>query len=160
MKQAQWRTETKFGTFYLVASPQGLQAVDIRKQAAPMVKSLKDKDPAVQILAESAKQLQEYMEGKRIDFDLPLDFAGTDFQKKVWKKLLGIPYGKTISYKELAKRVQNPKACRAVGSANGKNPICIIIPCHRVIAADGGLGGYSSGLPLKVKLLELEKAQM
>jgi len=105
------------------------------------------------------KQLSEYLAGKRKKFDLKIDFKklpGTPFQKRVWKELIKIPYGTVISYKELARRVGKPKAYRAVGNANGKNPIPVIIPCHRVIAADGSLGGYSSGLHIKKKLLKLE----
>ena len=91
------------------------------------------------------QQLEEYFGGKRILFDLPLQFQGSPFQLKVWKALLTIPYGSTISYKTLAEIVGNPKAIRAVGGANGKNPICIIIPCHRVINSNSKVGGYSSG---------------
>ena len=108
-------------------------------------------------LAEAVRQLREYFAGKRRDFDLPLALEGTDFQRKVWRKLQEIPYGETISYGELAKRVGNPKASRAVGSANGKNRIPIVIPCHRVIAGDGGLGGFGGGLTTKEKLLAIEK---
>jgi methylated-DNA-[protein]-cysteine S-methyltransferase len=95
--------------------------------------------------------------GKRREFDLELDFSGTPFQESVWKALREIPFGKTISYKQLAVMIRNPKAVRAVGSANGKNPIAIIIPCHRVIAADGSIGGYSGGIENKEKLLAWEK---
>jgi len=102
-------------------------------------------------------QLDEYFAGKRRIFELPLSPEGTPFQQTVWKRLQEIPYGQTISYAQLAKAVGNPKACRAVGSANGKNPIPIIIPCHRVIASDGSLGGFSSGLENKIQLLALEK---
>jgi methylated-DNA-[protein]-cysteine S-methyltransferase len=109
------------------------------------------------VLAESVKQLREYFAGRRTQFDLPLAPEGTPFQQSVWRCLQEIPYGETISYAELARRVGNPKAARAVGSANGKNRIAIIIPCHRVIAADGTLGGFGGGLPAKLKLLELEK---
>jgi methylated-DNA-[protein]-cysteine S-methyltransferase len=107
-------------------------------------------------LAETVRQLREYFAGYRKDFDLPLALGGTDFQRKVWRKLQEIPYGETISYGELAKRVGNPKASRAVGSANGKNRIPIVIPCHRVIAGDGGLGGFGGGLTTKEKLLAIE----
>jgi len=102
------------------------------------------------------RQLEEYFAGVRQNFDLPLDPGGTDFQRRVWRTLLDIPYGKAISYKELARRVDRPKGFQAVGQANGKNPLPILIPCHRVIAADGSLGGYSSGLDRKGFLLELE----
>ena len=102
------------------------------------------------------RQLEEYFAGVRQNFDLPLDPGGTDFQRRVWRTLLDIPYGKVISYKELARRVDRPKGFQAVGQANGKNPLPILIPCHRVIAADGSLGGYSAGLDRKGFLLDLE----
>ena len=102
------------------------------------------------------RQLEEYFAGHRQNFDLPLDPGGTDFQRRVWRTLLDIPYGKAISYKELAQRVDRPKGFQAVGQANGKNPLPILIPCHRVIAADGSLGGYSGGLDRKRFLLDLE----
>jgi methylated-DNA-[protein]-cysteine S-methyltransferase len=111
------------------------------------------------LLAETLRQLREYFAGRRKEFDLPLALAGTEFQRKVWRKLQEIPYGETISYGELAKRVGNPKASRAVGSANGKNQIPIVIPCHRVIAGDGGLGGFGGGLTVKEKLLALESVK-
>ncbi len=108
------------------------------------------------VMKECIHQLDEYFAGQRQDFSLPLSPEGTDFQKSVWDALQTIPYGQTISYKQLAERVQNPKACRAVGTANGRNPIAIIIPCHRVIAANGTLGGYAGGLDVKTTLLKLE----
>jgi len=109
------------------------------------------------LIEKTCKQLDEYFAGKRKTFDLPLSPQGTPFQQTVWKQLQEIPYGQTISYSQEAKAIGHPKACRAVGSANGKNPIAIIIPCHRVIAANGGLGGYASSLENKINLLELEK---
>jgi methylated-DNA-[protein]-cysteine S-methyltransferase len=101
-------------------------------------------------------QLQEYFAGKRREFDLPLVPEGTAFQLKVWNTLRTIPYGKTWSYGELARRIRKPKASRAVGAANGQNPIPIIVPCHRVIGADGSLTGFGGGLKIKRILLELE----
>jgi methylated-DNA-[protein]-cysteine S-methyltransferase len=109
-------------------------------------------------VGDAVRQLREYFLGKRTDFDLPLEPQGTAFQRGVWKRLEEIPYGETISYGELAKRVGNPKASRAVGAANGQNPIPIVIPCHRVIGANGKLTGFGGGLPTKEKLLNLEKA--
>lgn len=103
-------------------------------------------------------QIVEYLEGKRREFDLPLAPQGTEFQMKVWKALLEIPYGETRSYGQLAAAIGNPRAARAVGMANNRNPISIIVPCHRVIGAGGGLTGYGGGLPLKEKLLKLEGA--
>jgi methylated-DNA-[protein]-cysteine S-methyltransferase len=108
--------------------------------------------------ADVAAQLDEYFAGERRAFDLPMSLEGTDFQRRVWSALCGIPYGETISYGELARRVGNPKASRAVGLANGRNPIAVIVPCHRVIAADGSLGGYGGGSDRKVHLLELERS--
>jgi methylated-DNA-[protein]-cysteine S-methyltransferase len=109
------------------------------------------------LIKKAAGQIREYFEGKRKKFDLPLAPHGTEFQVKVWKALQKIPYGKTISYGELAVIVGNPKACRAVGMANNRNPIPVIIPCHRVIGKDGNLTGYAGGLELKKLLLEIEK---
>jgi methylated-DNA-[protein]-cysteine S-methyltransferase len=103
-------------------------------------------------------QLKEYFAGTRKEFDVPLDVEGTDFQKKVWNELRNIPYGKTISYKSLSEKLGNVKAIRAVGKANGQNPIAILIPCHRVIGANGSLVGYAGGLAIKEKLLHLEGA--
>lgn len=109
------------------------------------------------LIKRAYQELQEYLAGKRQGFDLPLSPQGTDFQQKVWKALQNIPYGAVCSYKEIARAIGNEKACRAVGGANNKNPISIIIPCHRVIGADGSLVGYGGGLELKKQLLELEK---
>ncbi|HXO21023.1 MAG TPA: methylated-DNA--[protein]-cysteine S-methyltransferase, partial [Thermoanaerobaculia bacterium] len=103
-----------------------------------------------------ARQLREYFAGERRDFDLPLAPPGSGFQQKVWQELSRIPYGTTISYAELARRTGNPKASRAVGRANATNPIPVVIPCHRVIGADGSLTGFGGGLPVKQALLELE----
>ncbi len=103
------------------------------------------------------KQIKEYTQGKRKTFNIKLNIQGTDFQKKVWKALCTIPFGKTASYKDIAIKIGNDKACRAVGMANGRNPIPIIVPCHRIINANGELGGFSSGLKIKRKLLALEK---
>lgn len=109
---------------------------------------------------EAVRQLREYFAGARTDFDLPLAPQGTDFQRNVWRRLQEIPYGETISYGELARRVGNPKASRAVGAANGSNPIPIVIPCHRVIGANGKLTGFGGGLPTKEALLALEARQL
>ena len=105
-------------------------------------------------------QLKEYFDGKRRDFDFKLNPKGTDFQQKVWQELLNIPYGKTMSYLELSKKLGDVKAIRAVASANGKNPLWIVIPCHRVIGTDGSLTGYAGGLWRKKWLLEHENPTM
>ena len=109
------------------------------------------------LLAEAGKQLNEYFKGQRKEFDLPLAPVGTEFQQRVWAALQTIPYGETRSYKDIAILAGNEKACRAVGMANNRNPISIIIPCHRVIGANGGLVGYGGGLDKKVFLLDLER---
>lgn len=111
------------------------------------------------ILDKCVKQLDEYFKNERTEFDLPLNPVGTDFQKTVWKELQHISFGKTISYMDLAKRLGDPKVIRAAGTANGKNPIAIIIPCHRVIGSDGSLTGYAGGLKRKQWLLEHESDQ-
>lgn len=108
------------------------------------------------LLLEAKKQLFEYVDKKRKSFDLPLKMVGTEFQKKVWQALITIPYGETMSYQTLAERVGSPKACRAVGAANGKNPIAIFVPCHRVIGKNGTMTGFGGGIPLKIALLQLE----
>ena len=108
------------------------------------------------ILLESEKQLNEYFAGKRKSFSLRLDFKGTEFQQRVWRALLAIPFGETRSYGQLAIQLGNPKAMRAVGAANGRNPIAIVAPCHRVIGASGQLTGFAGGLEAKAHLLSLE----
>ncbi len=111
------------------------------------------------ILLKTAQQLNEYFAGKRQQFDLPLDFEGTAFQQQVWRALLTIPFGETRSYKQIAEQIGNVKAVRAVGAANGKNPISIIAPCHRVVGANGKLVGFAGGLENKEILLKIEKLQ-
>jgi len=105
-----------------------------------------------------AHQLEEYFAGQQRQFDLPLDLRGTEFQKRCWRELLNSPYGETRSYADIARAIGHPSAVRAVGLANGQNPIAIIVPCHRVIGSDGSLTGYGGGLETKRKLLELEGA--
>lgn len=112
--------------------------------------------PNQAILSEAKQQLDEYFQGQRSYFQLPLDFQGTEFQKQVWQALLSIPYAETRSYKQIAIQIGRPQAVRAVGSANGKNPIPIIVPCHRVIGANGRLVGFSGGLDKKQLLLDIE----
>lgn len=117
----------------------------------------KDSKEIPAVLKKAEKELQEYFKGKRKSFDLPLEFDGTEFQKNVWKALSTIPFGQTVSYKDIAIQVGSPKACRAVGLANNKNPISIVVPCHRVIGSSGKLVGYGGGLSNKQKLLDLEQ---
>jgi methylated-DNA-[protein]-cysteine S-methyltransferase len=106
--------------------------------------------------AEARRQLAEYLSGERTEFDLPLRMEGTEFQQEVWRGLLAIPYGETVSYSELAQRIGRPGASRAVGLANGRNPISIVVPCHRVIGSSGALTGYGGGMERKRYLLDLE----
>jgi methylated-DNA-[protein]-cysteine S-methyltransferase len=146
--------ETPVGKLRLVASDKGLTAIDVKATYSKL--ATKPDGRAQKILAETRKQLTQYFAGDRKKFDLPLDLTGTPFQLNAWKTLTRIPYGKTISNGEQAKAMRKAKAFRAVGSANGKNPIPIIIPCHRVIASNGGLGGYSLGLKMKRQLMKLE----
>ncbi|MEZ8098937.1 methylated-DNA--[protein]-cysteine S-methyltransferase [Vibrio bivalvicida] len=114
----------------------------------------KENDP---ILTKAIKQLEEYFSGFRTEFELPISAKGTVFQQKVWQVLTTIPFGETCSYQDLANAIGNPKAVRAVGLANGKNPVSVIVPCHRVIGKSGKLTGYAGGVEIKAKLLELEK---
>lgn len=111
----------------------------------------------VTVLEKTCRELDEYFAGKRKSFDIPLKLSGTEFQKKAWEELQKIPYGETITYGEQARRLGNEKAVRAVGGANGRNPVLIMVPCHRVIGADGSLTGFAAGISVKAFLLELEK---
>ncbi len=126
----------------------------VRQQETSPIDSAEQKNTPLIALAKS--QLEEYFQGVRQTFDLPLQPAGTPFQKKVWEALCTIPYGETRSYKEIALRIQNPRGCRAVGMANNRNPIMIVIPCHRVIGSNGSLVGYAGGLDIKEWLLRHE----
>jgi methylated-DNA-[protein]-cysteine S-methyltransferase len=145
------------GKLKLVASSQALVAVLWEKERPNRVKlGAMNLDPRHPILIEAERQLSEYFTGQRIRFDLPLQLNGTEFQKKVWQALREIPFGKTRSYRDLARAVGLPKASRAVGAANGKNPLSIVVPCHRVIGANGSLTGFAGGLATKAALLALE----
>ena len=151
--------ESSVGTLLLAGDSQALRMVSFQssKHAEPPQADWKqDKAP----FAEVIRQLRAYFRGERKEFDLPLAPEGTEFQLRVWNRLRTIPYGETISYAQLAERIGNPKAVRAVGLANGSNPIPIIIPCHRVIGSDGSLTGFGGGLPTKKMLLELESKQL
>ena len=145
---------TPIGRLTLVASPKGLQQVIFGAKKLSTAKSVSSK--ASDHLTQTERQLREYFAGKRKKFSIKLDISGTEFQESVWYALNKISYGKTVSYAQQAKLVRKPKAFRAVGSANGKNPVAIILPCHRVIASNGTLGGYGGGLSIKRKLLALE----
>lgn len=146
------------GALKLVASDQGLAAILWENDNPKRVRlNIVGEDRSHPALLESERQLAEYFAGTRKNFTVPLDFAGTEFQKKVWQALLAIPFGQTRSYGEIAKSLGNAKAVRAVGAANGKNPISIIAPCHRVIGSTGRLTGFAGGLDVKARLLDLER---
>jgi methylated-DNA-[protein]-cysteine S-methyltransferase len=144
----------------LVAGDVGIRAIEfVEKSGGKVGRTLSpsraDSHP---LLLEAGNQLAAYFAGKLREFHLPLEMAGTDFQLRVWNRLLQIPYGETRSYGELARALGTPAAVRAVGAANGANPIAIVVPCHRVIGSNGALTGYGGGLPLKRRLLELERS--
>jgi len=131
--------------------------IDARMKAELQAEFVEGSDP---VLENAARQLDEYFEGTRKIFDLPLRFCGSDFQKKVWKQLLEIPFGQTESYLDLSRKIGDEKAIRAVASANGANAISIMVPCHRVVGSDGSLTGYAGGISAKRKLLQHEGAQL
>ncbi|MET0808955.1 MAG: methylated-DNA--[protein]-cysteine S-methyltransferase [Pseudoxanthomonas sp.] len=142
----------------LAADEQGLRLVEFHRPRHAMARLAHWSEGDNAVLQATRAQLGEYFRGTRSSFDLPLTPMGTPFQKQVWFALADIPYGSTISYAQLAVRVGKPKAMRAVGAANGRNPLPIVLPCHRVIGADGSLTGFGGGLPTKQFLLELEGA--
>jgi methylated-DNA-[protein]-cysteine S-methyltransferase len=145
------------GKLKLVASDTGLIAIlweNDKPRRVPLTDLIEDKYQ--QILVETERQLTEYFAGKRDTFTIPLDMRGTAFQKNVWQALQTIPFGKTLSYGQIAKQLGRPTASRAVGAANGRNPLSIVVPCHRVIGASGKLTGFAGGLEAKAHLLNLE----
>lgn len=148
--------ETPIGVMQVTASDGAITSVTLLKDVEMKAEAPQNIDA---LLLDAQKQLLEYLAGERAEFTLPLNPKGTPFQQRVWQRLLKIPYGETRSYGEIAEAAGNPKASRAVGMANNRNPILFIIPCHRVIGANGKLVGYGGGLPLKERLLNMEKAQ-
>lgn len=143
--------------FKVFATKKGVSQIHLDdKNVTPKTLKAITLQPDDPYLFEIYKQLDEYFNRERKKFDIPVDITGTDFELKVWKELSKIPYGKVISYKEIAKKVGGYSYVRAVGRANGQNPVPIIIPCHRVIESNGRIGGYSGGVEIKEKLLELE----
>ena len=151
------RIESPLGPLVLAADDSGLRRITFARGEQEFVAS-RNEDAG--LLQEPIRQLWAYFAGEIEKFDLVLSPAGTPFQQGVWRRLCDIPYGRTISYGELARHIGNPKASRAVGLANGSNPIPIVIPCHRVVGSNGKLTGYGGGLPIKEKLLALEKRQL
>jgi methylated-DNA-[protein]-cysteine S-methyltransferase len=149
--------ESPVGRLTLVASDDGLAAIlweNDRPRRVPLNIEAEDNDHPV--LVETERQLQEYFAGRRKEFELTLDPAGTDFQRKVWGALMTIPFGETRSYAQIAQQIGNPTAARAVGAANGRNPLSIVAPCHRVVGASGALTGFAGGLEVKAHLLAFE----
>lgn len=145
--------QASFGTLQIVSNGEAIISL---KMESPHSHS----SPQSSLMKDVFRQLDDYFAGNRTEFDFPLQLDGTPFQQSVWNELLQIPYGETISYQELAKRVGNPKASRAVGNANGKNPVCIVVPCHRVVRANGDLGGYAYGIAMKKSLLSIENKKL
>jgi methylated-DNA-[protein]-cysteine S-methyltransferase len=151
--------KTPVGLLKLVASEVGLMAILWQDDKPDRVKLPQDLlSGENEFIRQAEKQLADYFSGKTKTFSLPFDFHGTEFQKRVWQALLEIPYGETRSYGELAKAIRRPSASRAVGAANGKNPLSIVVPCHRVIGSNGKLTGLPGGLEVKHRLLELERS--
>lgn len=152
------RTDTPVGRLTLVGSDAGLAAILWQNDPPGRVRlSLEREDDRHPTLVAAEQQLREYFAGARTTFDVPLDMSGTDFQRQVWKALLRIPYGETRSYQEIAAELGRPTAARAVGAANGRNPLSIVAPCHRVVGASGALTGFAGGLDVKARLLALER---
>ena len=148
--------DSPIGPLLIAADEAGLRVLAFATDAGPATPDDDWHEGDHPLLDRAERQLAEYFAGERRQFDLPLSPHGTDFQRAVWRELERIPYGETISYAELARRISRPQAMRAVGAANGRNPIAIIVPCHRVIGADGSLTGFGGGLPRKQFLLTLE----
>jgi methylated-DNA-[protein]-cysteine S-methyltransferase len=146
------------GKLLLTSDGEGLTGIQFPRHHPSQPPAYWKRDP--QRFNEACRQLRAYFAGELRDFDLPLAMAGSPFERRVWNALRKVPHGKTVSYGHIAARIGQPKACRAVGLANGKNPIPIVVPCHRVIGADGSLAGYGGGLDTKRWLLELEGVQL
>lgn len=153
--RARLKLDTPIGPIALEGDDETLTSLLLPNALPPIVRSVR-RAQAPAAVARAADQLDEYFAGERTAFDLPLETAGTPFQRSVWAALAQIPHGRTLSYGELAATVGRPRAFRAVGAANGANPIPIVLPCHRVLASGGKLGGYGGGLDVKRRLLALE----
>ncbi len=152
--------DSPIGRLKLVATDQGLAAVLFENDwpgRVPVESGAED--PTHPVLLETERELEEYFAGRRTEFDVALDVSGTPFQRRVWAALLTIPFGETRSYGQIANQIGSPAAARAVGAANGRNPIAIIAPCHRVVGSSGELTGFAGGLAAKARLLSLEGAR-
>jgi methylated-DNA-[protein]-cysteine S-methyltransferase len=154
------RVPSPVGNLTLVASDDGLAAILWENDPPRRVRlNLEAEEGGHPVLVETARQLEEYFAGRRKRFALTLDLSGTAFQRQVWNALLTIPFGETRSYGQIARQIGNPSAVRAVGAANGRNPVSIIAPCHRVVGATGALTGFAGGLDVKADLLAFERAR-
>lgn len=150
--------DSPVGPLLVAAGDDGVRTIEFHQARHPVKRGADWREGSHPLIDRVRRQLDEYFAGRRTAFDLPLSPRGTEFQRLVWQTLASIPYGQTVSYAQLAVRVGRPTAMRAVGAANGRNPLPIVLPCHRVIGADGSLTGFGGGLPTKRFLLELEGA--
>src|SRR5208282_1856332 len=154
------RTSSPVGPLFLAASTKGLVRLEFEARMMELNPGTTQRQESKPALAPYLRELDEYFAGKRHQFSLPLDLRGTGFQLACWRALLEIPYGETRSYRDIAQAIGHPHAYRAVGMSNNRNPIAIVVPCHRVIASSGSLCGYGGGLDIKRKLLDLEQASL
>jgi O-6-methylguanine DNA methyltransferase len=152
-----FRTSSPAGPLFLAASPKGLVRLEFEARVMNLNQKKFELRESKQALAPYVRELEEYFDGERREFSMALDLRGTPFQLACWQALLAIPYGETRSYADIARAIRHPNAFRAVGMANNRNPVAIVVPCHRVIASSGSLCGYGGGLDLKRKLLDLEQ---
>lgn len=154
--------DSPIGRLRLVATDQGLSHLLFDQQAGDDMGSDGDSAEADNhpVLAAATAQLEEYFAGQRQEFDIPLDLSGTEFQQAAWSALADVPFGETRSYRQQAEAIGRPRAVRAIGAANGRNPVPIVLPCHRIVGSDGSLTGYGGGLPIKEFLLDHEQAQL
>ena len=155
-----FRTQSPVGPLFLAASTKGLVRLEFENRIQELNSSTTRLHESKRALAPYLGELDEYFSGERREFSQPLDLRGTDFQLACWRALLEIPYGETRSYRDIAQGIGHPHAYRAVGMSNNRNPVAIIVPCHRVIASSGSLCGYGGGLDTKRKLLDLEQASV
>jgi O-6-methylguanine DNA methyltransferase len=155
-----FRTPSSVGPLFLAASTKGLVRLEFEARKQKLNPSTIQLQESKSALAPYLRELDEYFAGQRREFSFPLDLHGTPFQLACWRALLEIPYGQTRSYRDIAQAIGHPHACRAVGMSNNRNPVAIVVPCHRVIASSGSLCGYGGGLDLKRKLLNLEQANL
>lgn len=159
MKSYTYLKTRMLGELLMVATPTHLVGIFFSDQKnGPKLQGDWKLDPKHHVLLQAGRELQEYLDGKRTSFSVPVAYDGTDFQNQIWKQIAQIPFGATITYSELAQKAGAPAAVRAAGTATGRNPLGIIVPCHRVVGKNGGMGGYAGGLDRKKRLLKIETA--